>query len=1100
MKPLFLKLKGINSYREEQTIDFSALTSQGLFGIFGPTGSGKSSILDAITLALYARLPRATKNYIHISETSATVSFRFSITTDRTRTFCVERSFKYHNSSSSPSSSLSTVRNVTGRLLMSCDGVETVLADKPTDVTRECTRLLGLTSDDFMRTVVLPQGQFSEFLKLKNAERRDMLQRIFHLEKYGLELTGKIAKARQKQDILLSRLEGERKTYEKYSMEHIKILEKEAKEKEEKIASLIKKKDSLQKLLEESGEILSLEEELRPLEEQFKQQQNELPRIQETEKKLDISKKALLVYPFSKQAKQAHLAYEEAISFLKASKLELEELTAQYKKIQKKQEETSILWERDLPLWQQKLQQLETASQISLTIKKWNIQKQELEKEREKTELEISRIKQETETLASKETMVAEEISTMEQSLDEERISPEYKKVIEDGHVMEENYRTKHTTYQQNKKLLQQVEKELHAGQQTLSLLQANLSALYHDLCARQAEKKELLSRLEKEIEALEAKEKRCQQQLEDWQQAHMAQSLRLHLKAGDLCPVCGSPLGKHDFPLHEEKEEDTSLPARIQKERTAFEEQTASCIQQKKELEKELTHLSSCKKMMEQTEDFTESGEVLPVKTEDSLSDIPSKLNEFSQEKGRLQKQQSQFAGQQAQLSKEYQALSHDADLIFHLRKEYHVDHFSDARHMLQTKEEERHKQEQLLKEKRGERQKLTQKKDESLLSLHTLSEHHSSLLSSLQSAQRILEEQQNHFPEGFSLQMDFEKEILKTKTDLENLKKQKKEMDSSFQQISSDLKQKEEQHSVAKSRVASASSHVKQADTLLEEQLKAQGFQQDEELSPYYMEQERILQAQQEIDQYYLRLQQTTERKSYLLEKLQNRHMDKDTYEEHQRNYDTAKREEELEKSNAALLRHTIAEEKKRLEEKEILEKTWEKETHTRDLIRELEHLFKGNAFIEYVAQSKLTYIASEASSILFEISGGAYCLEMNEATEFIIRDNKNGGVKRPSDTLSGGETFITSLSLALALSSSIQLNGAAPLEFFFLDEGFGSLDDDLLDTVMTSLERLQNRKGSIGIISHVEAIQARVPVKLIVTPSDIPQNGSTIHLEYS
>ena len=79
-------------------------------------------------------------------------------------------------------------------------------------------------------------------------------------------------------------------------------------------------------------------------------------------------------------------------------------------------------------------------------------------------------------------------------------------------------------------------------------------------------------------------------------------------------------------------------------------------------------------------------------------------------------------------------------------------------------------------------------------------------------------------------------------------------------------------------------------------------------------------------------------------------------------------------------------------------------------------------------------------------------------------------------------------------------IHKNGTAPLELFFLDEGFGSLDDDLLDVVMTSLERLPNKRRSIGIITHVEAIQSRVPVKLIVTPSDISQNGSSIRLEYS
>ena len=212
MRPLQLKLTGINSYREEQIIDFETLTSQGLFGIFGPTGSGKSSILDAMTLALYAKLPRDTKNFINTNEKKANVSFLFSITTDKTRKYLAERSFRYHTGTSA-----STVRNTTGRLILYEGDTETVLADKPTEVTNECIRLLGLTSEDFMRTVVLPQGQFSEFLRLKNKERRVMLQRIFHLEKYGIELTGKIARARQKQDLLLSTLSGEKKGYEDIS-------------------------------------------------------------------------------------------------------------------------------------------------------------------------------------------------------------------------------------------------------------------------------------------------------------------------------------------------------------------------------------------------------------------------------------------------------------------------------------------------------------------------------------------------------------------------------------------------------------------------------------------------------------------------------------------------------------------------------------------------------------------------------------------------------------------------------------------------------------------------------------------------------------------
>ena len=108
-------------------------------------------------------------------------------------------------------------------------------------------------------------------------------------------------------------------------------------------------------------------------------------------------------------------------------------------------------------------------------------------------------------------------------------------------------------------------------------------------------------------------------------------------------------------------------------------------------------------------------------------------------------------------------------------------------------------------------------------------------------------------------------------------------------------------------------------------------------------------------------------------------------------------------------------------------------------------------------------------------------------------------NGGQRRSVDSLSGGETFLTSLSLALALSSQIQLKGNSPLEFFFLDEGFGSLDTELLDVVMESLENLHSDKLSVGIISHVEELKNRVPVKLLVSPCDVGK-GSRVKIEYS
>ena len=124
--------------------------------------------------------------------------------------------------------------------------------------------------------------------------------------------------------------------------------------------------------------------------------------------------------------------------------------------------------------------------------------------------------------------------------------------------------------------------------------------------------------------------------------------------------------------------------------------------------------------------------------------------------------------------------------------------------------------------------------------------------------------------------------------------------------------------------------------------------------------------------------------------------------------------------------------------------------------------------------------------------------YTLEMDAESGFIVRDNANGGIHRAVSTLSGGETFLTSLSLALALSEQIQLKGQSPLEFFFLDEGFGTLDQKLLDLVMDSLERLCSGDRVIGIISHVPELRQRIGRCLIVTPPTFDGSGSRVSPE--
>ncbi|WP_054635765.1 AAA family ATPase [Thalassobacillus sp. C254] len=183
MRPISLTVQGLHSFREKQTVDFQYLCEGGVFGIFGPTGSGKSSLLDAMTLALYGKVERApnnTQGILNHAEDSLAVSLTFTL---GLRTYKAERSLKRTGDS--------RLRTATCRLL---DLTEepVVLADKANEVGREIEDLLGLSIEDFTRAVVLPQGKFAEFLSLKGTDRRHMLQRLFNLEKYGDELNSKI--------------------------------------------------------------------------------------------------------------------------------------------------------------------------------------------------------------------------------------------------------------------------------------------------------------------------------------------------------------------------------------------------------------------------------------------------------------------------------------------------------------------------------------------------------------------------------------------------------------------------------------------------------------------------------------------------------------------------------------------------------------------------------------------------------------------------------------------------------------------------------------------------------------------------------------------
>ena len=107
--------------------------------------------------------------------------------------------------------------------------------------------------------------------------------------------------------------------------------------------------------------------------------------------------------------------------------------------------------------------------------------------------------------------------------------------------------------------------------------------------------------------------------------------------------------------------------------------------------------------------------------------------------------------------------------------------------------------------------------------------------------------------------------------------------------------------------------------------------------------------------------------------------------------------------------------------------------------------------------------------------------YALKVESMKDMVVLDKWNANEKRPVETLSGGESFLTSLSLALALSEMSQ--GRTRLDSLFLDEGFGTLDSETLDIAIAALEGLQMQGRSIFLISHIGELTRRIPVRIAV-----------------
>jgi len=147
----------------------------------------------------------------------------------------------------------------------------------------------------------------------------------------------------------------------------------------------------------------------------------------------------------------------------------------------------------------------------------------------------------------------------------------------------------------------------------------------------------------------------------------------------------------------------------------------------------------------------------------------------------------------------------------------------------------------------------------------------------------------------------------------------------------------------------------------------------------------------------------------------------------------------------------------------------------------------LFRSSGFVDYASSIYLQNLIQAANHRFHQMTHQQLHLELGEGNSFWVRDLLNGGHMRLLKTLSGGQKFQAALSLALALADHIHVRNESKHNFFFLDEGFGSLDKNALQTVFETLKSLRKENRIVGIISHVEDLQQETQTYLRITESD-------------
>lgn len=1191
MKPIKLKIAGLNSFTDEQTINFEKLTKNGLFGIFGPTGSGKSTIIDAITFVLYGEISRydgtnANKAFINTNSNYMSITFEFILGKGKDENlYEVKREYLKRNDGS--------VKPPSARLVLKkSDENIKVLADKPKEVTKEIIKIIGLKYDDFTRSIILPQGKFSEFLMLENKARRDMLERLFGLEKYGSELSLKLNNAKNKQKDIVDEIKIKLEIYGNITKEDVENLK-------ETLCNVSNEIDEDKNILtlktNEYNETLKYIKDKKEYDlslNKLKELELKKSKIKELEFKLDNYKKAELIYPYLKEYLSTKNKLENNEIEFKKNNEEILNIKKHKENIKSEYDKICNENEKLMPILIKKQSKAEQALTIKSDTDKIEIEINELRKEYKKRIVNLKFLNKNLETECINKNQNDTELNTVLNKKLENTVNANYRKQIE-------IYADKEREYNNNLKKQKEYNTELQEKQNLIKVQNDECKTLDNEIKKIKEDNKKIeeklyfllnqnynsddilieqkntlkfeqeynnksemfnkLNLLIKKIKNTEDNIIDCQKKydnlcssLNDLEKLFEEKQYQIklfenekfitliagELKDGEPCPVCGSKehpnpaviklkavedellddIEKLKIKINKINDEKNKLNIDIYNYKSnlsAFENEKTEIDKNINgfDKEKEFEKLKLLKQnLLEKNEkykkwkDDKESFENLLKLNNESLN---KKLLKFTEIKKSLDKDNEQINNIELKLKKTDEIIYNEQGDINKLKLELNIESF--------LKEYDKINEKQRIKDIAEKQETNIRKSIEEInINIQNIKNDILNIEKEIESFNILGQEKKNIInknkksiadicgdknPEIYISEIN---ERIKENKDLENdLKKEFEKSENEYNNIKKKNTELNKENNTYKDL-------LKEQEKKLIKSMHENSIENIDEIKNNIVSKDKQNDIEKIIKEYYENYKYISVNTSKLEECINK-------YDENIKKCDIVKTKEIIEKlenkieigiNKKADLSLKLLQTEEALINIKKLNSEFNKNQHKLDILNDIISVTQGNKFVEFMAKKQLKYITMEASMRLNKMTSGRYSIELDSYEEFsktngskldgvnfVIRDNYNGGIRRTPKTLSGGEIFMTSLSLDLALSSRIQLKNEASLEIFFLDEGFGTLDSKLLDTVMDCLEHLSSEKICVCIITHVEEMKNRIQSKLIVKPPFNGISGTTI-----